>query len=165
MNVHAGDGRDPEALARYCLLDPVNLARLPWSPGSQAATDLPRDGHDDDSAENLDTLDFVARLLAHVPNPRRHLVHDCGAWSNVVRGKLMARIQARRAEPLAFRPNLSTFAAARLGGLIPGRPSPWMGPAHSPGLRRRSGRLPPLPRRHVCGYLRHRLSRIPPNPR
>ena len=30
----------------------------------------------------------MARLLAHVPDPRRHLVHYYGAYSNVVRGKL-----------------------------------------------------------------------------
>jgi hypothetical protein len=33
----------------------------------------------------------VARLLTHVPDPRRHLVHYYGAYSNVVRGKLKAR--------------------------------------------------------------------------
>jgi hypothetical protein len=40
-------------------------------------------------------------LLAHVPDPRRHLVHDDGADSNVVRGRLKARSQARQAVPLS----------------------------------------------------------------
>ena len=39
-------------------------------------------------------------LLAHVPDPRRHLVHYYGAYSNVVRGKLKARSQAQQTEPL-----------------------------------------------------------------
>ena len=101
VTVPAGDGRALEALARYCLRNPVSLARLRWVPGSETATYLPRDGHDDEKAETLDALDFVARLLAHVPDPRRHLVHYYGAYSNVVRGKLKARNQAQQAEPLA----------------------------------------------------------------
>jgi Putative transposase len=49
----------------------------------------------------FEALDFVARLLAHVPDPRRHLVHYYGAYSNVVRGKLKARGLAQKSEPLA----------------------------------------------------------------
>ncbi len=83
VTVPAGDRRALEALARYCLRNPVSLARLRWTPGSETATYLPRGGHDDERAETLDALDFVARLLAHVPDPRRHLVHYYGAYSNV----------------------------------------------------------------------------------
>jgi hypothetical protein len=71
------------ALDRYELRNPVSLARLRWEPGSETATYLPQTGHDGEQAETLDALDFVARLLAHVPNPRRHLVHYYGAYSNV----------------------------------------------------------------------------------
>ncbi len=63
-----------------------------------------RGGHDDEMPETFDALDFVARPLAHVPDPRRHLVHDFGVCPNVVRGKLKARSQARQAEPLASGP-------------------------------------------------------------
>ncbi len=76
MTVPAGDGRALEALARYCLRNPVSLARLRWTPGSSTAVYLPRPGHDDEKPETLDALDFLARLLAHVPDPRRHLVHS-----------------------------------------------------------------------------------------
>ena len=106
VTVPAGDGRALEALARYCLQSPVSLARLRWTPGSETATYLPRDGHDDEKAEPLDALDFVARLLAHVPDPRRLLVHYYGAYSNVVRGKLKARNEAQQAEPLASGPGV-----------------------------------------------------------
>ncbi len=78
VTVPAGDGRALEALARYCLRNPVSLARLRWEPGSATATYLPRDGHDDEKAETLDALDFLARLLAHVPDPRRHIPHYYG---------------------------------------------------------------------------------------
>ena len=91
MTVPAGDGRALEALAHYCLRNPVSLARLRWVTGSATATYQPRVGHDDEKADAIDALDFVARLLAHVPDPRRHLVHYYGAYSNVVRGKLKAR--------------------------------------------------------------------------
>ena len=102
VTVPAGDGRALGALARYCLRNPVSLARLRWTPGSETATYLPRDGHAGQKVETLDALDFVARLLAHVPNPRRHLVHYYGAYSNVVRGK--PKVQSRRAEPPASGP-------------------------------------------------------------
>ena len=78
VTVPAGDGRALEALARYCMRNPVSLARLRWEPGSATATYLPRDGHDDEKAETLDALDFLARLFAHVPDPRRHTVHYYG---------------------------------------------------------------------------------------
>jgi len=110
----AGDGRALEALARYCLRNPVSLARLRWEPGSETATYLPRYGHDDEKVETLDALDFVARLLAHVPDPRRHLVHYYGAFSNVVRGKLKARNQAQQAEPLASGPGAHTSSPPAL---------------------------------------------------
>src|ERR1035437_4471213 len=100
VTVPAGDGRALEALARYCLRNPVSLARLRWVTGSAPATYQPRVGHDDEKADPIDALDFVARLLAHVPDPRRQLVHYYGAYSNVVRGKLKARSQAQQTEPL-----------------------------------------------------------------
>ncbi len=67
-----------DALGRYELRNPVSLARLRWTPGSDTASYLPRAGHDDEQAETLDALDLVARLLAHAPDPRRHPVHDYG---------------------------------------------------------------------------------------
>jgi hypothetical protein len=39
------------------------------------------------SQENLDPSDFLARLIAHVPEPRLHLVHYYGWYSNVSRGR------------------------------------------------------------------------------
>ena len=94
VTVPAGDGRALEALARYCLRNPVSLSRLRWEPGSATATYLPRPGHDDEKAESLDALDFLARLLAHVPDPRRHIPHYYGAYSI---GGGFGRCQLRRA--------------------------------------------------------------------
>lgn len=44
---------------------------------------VPRGSHDDEMAETFDALDFVARLRAHVPDPRRRLVNDSGACADV----------------------------------------------------------------------------------
>jgi hypothetical protein len=63
---HPGDGRDFEALVRYMMRSPVSLSRLRFSPG--AADEL------------------VARVLVQIPDPRRHLVRDYGAYSNRARG-------------------------------------------------------------------------------
>jgi hypothetical protein len=41
VTVPAGDGRALEALARYCLRNPVSLARLRWEPVSRTATQSP----------------------------------------------------------------------------------------------------------------------------
>ena len=98
-----------QALARYCLRNPLSLARLRWNPrpgpsstsssssaslASSTVTYRPRQGHDDVPPETFEAMDFVARLLAHVPEPRRHVVHSYGAYSSVVRGKQRKRARA-----------------------------------------------------------------------
>ena len=55
----------------------ISLARLCFSPGS-STVEYPA-GHDGEPAQTLDALDFVVRVLAHVPEPRRHIVHCYGA--------------------------------------------------------------------------------------
>jgi len=104
--VPAGYGRALEALARYGLRNPVSLARLRWTPGSPTTAYLPRTGHKDERADTFEPTDFVARLLAHVPGPRRHLVHYYRTYSNVVRGKLRKSAQAetQATEPFASEP-------------------------------------------------------------
>jgi hypothetical protein len=38
-------------------------------------------------AETFDPAEFLARVIMHIPEPRRHLVRYYGAYSNVSRGK------------------------------------------------------------------------------
>ena len=40
-----------------------------------------------DAAEAFDPAEFLARVIMHIPEPRRHLVRYYGAYSNVSRGK------------------------------------------------------------------------------
>ncbi len=44
-------------------------------------------GHDDAPGQTMDALELLARVLAHIPDPKRHLVRYYGAYSNLVRGK------------------------------------------------------------------------------
>jgi hypothetical protein len=64
-------------------------------------------GHDTGVAEEIDACEFVARVLTHVPDPRRHVVHYYGAYSKVARGKRKkgaASLQAAAAEPEELSP-------------------------------------------------------------
>ncbi len=61
----------------------------------------PRGGHDEEPAETVDALYSWACVLAHIPDPRRYLVHYYGAYSNLARGKAKASGQAAEAQPLA----------------------------------------------------------------
>jgi hypothetical protein len=73
----------------------VSLARLVWREGEVRVVYR---GQPDEPAEEIDACEFVAGVLAHVPDPKRHVVHYCGAYSNVARGKRQkacASLQAR----------------------------------------------------------------------
>jgi hypothetical protein len=71
-----------ETIARYMLCCPVSLARLVWRDGRAKVV-----YKGDEVDEEIDACEFVARILAHVPNPKRHLVFYFGAYSNVARVK------------------------------------------------------------------------------
>ena len=65
-----------------------NLVLLthPRAGGSQ--DQYPRTWHHyGDAAEAFDPAEFVARVIMHIPEPRRHLVRYYGWYSNVSRGK------------------------------------------------------------------------------
>ena len=88
--VHPREGREFEALVRYMMRPPVSLSRLHFTPGSHEVVYLPKAGHDDiepTEGERIDAMEFVARVLVQIPDPRRHLVRYYGAYSNASRGK------------------------------------------------------------------------------
>jgi hypothetical protein len=45
----------------------------------------PKSGHELDDDALTDPLEFLARVLTHIPQPNRHLVHFYGAYANRVR--------------------------------------------------------------------------------
>jgi hypothetical protein len=88
--VHPRDQREFEALVRYLMRPPVSLSRLHFTPGSHEVVYVPKAGHDGPEpteAERIDAMEFVARVLVQIPDPRRHLVRYYGAYSNATRGK------------------------------------------------------------------------------
>ena len=88
--VPPGDQQAVEALVRYMLRPPVRLARLRLLPGKDQVLHFPKTGGDDPGSrrpEQIDAMDYVARVLAQIPPPRKHLVRYHGHYSNAARGK------------------------------------------------------------------------------
>jgi hypothetical protein len=80
-----------ERLARYIMRPPISLERMLWD-GVGEVRYRRKVGHEDpvlnrDPVETFDPLEFLARVIMHIPEPRRHLVRYYGWYSNVSRGK------------------------------------------------------------------------------
>jgi len=71
---------------------PISLERMEWD-GQGGVRYRGKRGHDGgggqvtDSAGTIDLAEFLARVLMHIPEPRRHLVRYYGWYSNVSRGR------------------------------------------------------------------------------
>lgn len=92
VRIPAGEGKTLELVARYMLRSPVSLSRLQWSPGSPHVLYAPKTSHDDSGElfprlEKIDALEFLARVITQIPEPRRHLLFYYGHYANVVRGR------------------------------------------------------------------------------
>ena len=88
VRVEPEDGPGLERLARYILRPPVNLTRLSWEQGwDEVIHNLkPRRGHPR-GEERVDALEYLARAIAHIPEPRLHTLRYMGRYSNVARGR------------------------------------------------------------------------------
>jgi len=100
VRVEPEDGEAVERLARYIMRPPISLERMRWD-GVGEVRYRRKGGHGDtvlnrDPVETFDPVDFLARVIMHVPEPRRHLVRYYGWYSNVSRGK-RKRLRASRA--------------------------------------------------------------------
>jgi len=99
VRVEPEDGPAVERLARYIMRPPVSFERIRWS-GEGEVFYQPKGCHDGrarqpaDPAETFDPAEFLARVIMHVPEPRRHLVRYYGAYSNVSRGKRRRQAEA-----------------------------------------------------------------------
>jgi len=82
VKVEPEDERSVERVARYILRPPLSLERLGWD--GQEVRYL---GKDRAWEERFDPLGFVARLLMHAPEPRRHTARYYGAYSSVARAR------------------------------------------------------------------------------
>jgi hypothetical protein len=84
------DTQGLEGLCRYLLRCPVSLSRIHWTPGSKTLFYESKSSHDDPlfshpQGETLDTLEFIARVLTQIPEPRTHGVRYFGAYSSRAR--------------------------------------------------------------------------------
>jgi hypothetical protein len=92
VRVEPEDGRAVERLARYIMRPQISLERIEWR-GDGEVLYRPKGGRDGrsrqpgDQAETFNPAEFLARVIMHIPEPRRHLVRYYGAYSNVSRGK------------------------------------------------------------------------------
>ncbi len=73
----------------YLLRPPVSLERLHVDEGAQATayTARIRPGHHRQATAPEDPSDFLARIVMHIPEPRRHVIRYYGAYSSVVRAR------------------------------------------------------------------------------
>lgn len=63
-----------------------------WTPGSPHVLYAPKSSHDDPMELfprllKIDALEFLARVITQVPEPKRHLLFYYGHYSNVARGR------------------------------------------------------------------------------
>ena len=99
VRVEPEDGPAAKCLARYIMRPPISPERIRWSRNGGVLY-RPKGGHDcrarqvGDESEAFDPAKFLARVIMHVPEPRRHLVRYCGAYSNVSRGKRRQQAEA-----------------------------------------------------------------------
>jgi hypothetical protein len=88
VKVEPEDGPGLERVARYILRPPVSLERMRWDRGAEeVAYSLKPKHREPRGEEHLDPLDFLARVIAHVPEPRLHTLRYLGFYSNVSRGR------------------------------------------------------------------------------
>ena len=112
VKVEPEDEAAVQRLARYILRPPVSLERMAFDEASDEVvyTRKAKDGEPGGS-EHIDAEDFLARLIAYIPQPRLHTVIFYGWYSNVSRGR---RRKGRD-------PELETHVGnGELDGLTPG---------------------------------------------
>jgi len=91
VRVEPEDQSAVERLARYIMRPPISLERMRWD-GVGEVRYRRKGGHEDpalnrDPVDTFDPLEFLARVIMHIPEPRRHLARYYGAYSNVSRGR------------------------------------------------------------------------------
>jgi len=88
VKVEPEDEASVQRLARYILRPPVSLERMAWDEGSDEVvyTGKARKGQPGVEAR-MDALDFLARVIAYIPEPRQHTVRYYGWYSKASRGR------------------------------------------------------------------------------
>lgn len=89
-SVRPEDAGSTERLVRYLMRAPVSQERMEIELDLSEVRLRPKAGADDGPEEGFERLDpdeVVARIIAQVPEPRKHLVHYYGHYANAARAK------------------------------------------------------------------------------
>ena len=81
------DHEEVERLARYLLHPPVSLERMTFDESSGQLVYRRKRDRGFGATKTFDALDFLARMLMHIPEPRRHSVLYYGWYSSVARSR------------------------------------------------------------------------------
>ena len=78
VTVEPEDQPAVERLARYIMRPPISLERMSWDGVGEVRYRRKRgyesSGSEGREVETFDPLEFLARVIMHIPEPRRHLV-------------------------------------------------------------------------------------------
>jgi hypothetical protein len=75
VTLYPSDEQGLERLAGYMIRSPVSLQRLHYLPETQKVFYQAHKGHDREDSEFIDPMEFVARLLTHVPDLNKPYIH------------------------------------------------------------------------------------------
>ena len=106
---------DAAGLARYLMRSPVSLERLSWDEGTGEIVYVAKLSHGHDVAadlrheqrlpeERFDPLEFIARLVLHIAEPKRHLIRYFGAYASIVRARRRSQAPAEHLLAATSRP-------------------------------------------------------------
>jgi len=91
VSVQPEDAGATERLVRYIMRAPVSQERMELDPDLAQVRLRPKAAADDERPKNelerLDPDEAVARILAQIPEPRKHLIHNYGHYANAARAK------------------------------------------------------------------------------
>jgi len=108
FSVHAAvrveERQEAARLGRYMVRCPLVLERLAWDEATAEVAYSARPSQRDGAGASVahwDVLDFLARVLDHLPEPRQQLVRYWGWYSNAARGGRRRRQGQTEATPTA----------------------------------------------------------------
>ncbi len=89
VRVEPEDEKAMERMVRYMLRSPLSLERMEYVDGADEVVYSRKASSDGErgAAERFDALDFLARVIAQIPEPKLHSTHYLGYYSNVSRGR------------------------------------------------------------------------------
>jgi hypothetical protein len=96
VTVYPSDEQGLERLARYMIRSPVSLQRLNYIPETQQVLYQSNKGHDQEDSDVIDSMEFLARVLMHVPDLNKAYIRNYGIYSN--RSQLKPRKDSTFAE-------------------------------------------------------------------